>query len=73
MDITNLPLPDPFNQRVRLQAEAQVGGERLVAEVIVLQAVYDDPEARRHIIQALERELMNRILEKWSPVITVHR
>jgi hypothetical protein len=58
---------------VMLSCTANVGGERLTVRQFVPEAVYNDETARKVIEVALRRELMLGILDKWTPVIEVHR
>lgn len=66
-------LPDPFVNQVLLSCEATVAGERIQVRQAVVQAVYDDPQAREHIETAMREALIRAIVEKWTPVIRVRR
>lgn len=68
-----LGLESDFNQVVELTVEADVGGEKIACMQHCLAGVYNDPEARKAIEQALRQALMMQILKKWSPVIKVRR
>lgn len=63
---------DPL-ARVRLSCKATVAGEELEVSLVVVQPVYDDPEARKLVEKQLRLALMDKILEKWAPVIRVRR
>lgn len=60
-------------QRVSLSCQAEVGGEVVTARMTVAQPVWDDPEARQAIERHIRLSLMEQILKKWTPKITVRR
>lgn len=62
-----------FGPQLRLSCKAVVAGEELEVSMSVAEPVYQDPGARELIKQRLRRELMSKILEKWTPVIRVQR
>jgi hypothetical protein len=64
---------DPLTGRVRLSCKAVVAGEKCEVSLIVAAPVYDDPISRDLVSQQLRRALMDKILEKWTPVIHVQR
>jgi len=53
--------------------EAKVGGETLWVESSVPEDILQDSEAMKHIEHSLRMHLMEKILERWSPVIRVRR
>lgn len=66
-------LPPEFERQVELYIEVTVGGERLFVQTRCVEAVYNDPAAREQIERMIRSSLMDRILEKWTPVIRVRR
>jgi hypothetical protein len=66
-------LPPEFNRQVRLTCTAKVGGERVSVQTYCLEAVYNEPDAKKAINTQVRRALMDKILEKWTPKITVER
>lgn len=68
-----LGLEDDFNQLVELTVTAEVGGETITCMQHCLAGVYNDPEARKALEEALRQSLMMAILKKWKPVIKVRR
>lgn len=66
-------LPDPFFNRVEMSCEATVAGEKIQVRQMVVQAVYDDPNARTALEATLREALIRAIVEKWTPVIKVRR
>lgn len=71
--MTEAMLPPEFFNRAMLTCEATVGGERIRAEVFVIEAVLNDPAAVKAVETSLRQALMMKILEKWTPVIEIHR
>ena len=71
--INPLVAEEEFNQTVHLQIRARVAGTHLSVQKTVLQGVYNDPEARKAIEAELRYRFMVKILERWTPVIRVHR
>lgn len=65
-------LPPEFDRLLLLTCEANVGGERLYMQTEIVEAVYNDSEARKLIEKSIREALMIKILEKWTPVIKVH-
>lgn len=66
--------PDPFFQQVMLKCEAKVGGRTVEVRQVVVAAAYDESEDFRDMIhEGLRRQLMEAILEKWTPVVHVRR
>jgi hypothetical protein len=61
-----------FDQ-VRLSCKVTIGGREQELSQVVAAAAYDDPEARKLIEKQFRRELMEKILEDWTPVIRVVR
>lgn len=65
-------LPPEFTNKVLLRCEAKVGGEQLVVQQEVVQAVYDSSaDFRKMVHKALREALMYKILEKWTPKIKI--
>lgn len=64
---------DPFGGRVMLSCKATVAGEEIQVSMYVAAPVYEDPEARKLVMKQLRFGLMEKILEKWTPVIRVVR
>lgn len=58
---------------VRLRCECRVNGELLYAEQAIPAVVYDDPQAREAVQEAIRRRLMTAVLDKWKPKIQVRR
>lgn len=58
---------------VELTCEARVGDERICASQVVMQAVYDDPDARQAVEAAVRYKLVAAILDRWKPKIQVRR
>ena len=71
--VVDASLSDPFFARVLMSCEATVAGEKIQVRQEVVQAVYDDPDARQHIEAALREALIRAVLDKWTPVIKVRR
>lgn len=65
--------PPEFYRKVALVCEATVGGEKLQVRIEMPEAAYADEAAREHIESLLRYNLMQKILEKWTPVIRVIR
>lgn len=69
-------MTDPFLypefRQVTLRVEAKVGGEQLYVEMRVNEVAWTaSPDLRKICQKKLRAALMEKILEKWSPVITV--
>jgi hypothetical protein len=64
---------NPSFRRVQMCCEAKVGGETLWVESSVPEDILQDSEAMKHIEHSLRMHLMEKILERWSPVIRVRR
>ena len=73
MAIANPPLPPAFTNRITLTCSAAVGGERLFVQTQIVEAVYNEPNARKAVEESLRRTMMEKILERWTPVIKVER
>lgn len=58
---------------VRLRCECRINGELLYAEQTIPAVVYDDPQAREAVQEAIRRRLMMAVLDKWKPKIQVRR
>ena len=73
MAIANPPLPAEFTNRITLTCTAKVGGDTLFAQTQIVEAVYNEPNARKAVEESLRRTMMEKILERWTPVIKVER
>lgn len=62
-----------FPGEVIVYCEAEVAGEKLTAQEVVPDIVWEDPEARKAIEKAVRAKLMYAILEKWTPAIKTER
>lgn len=60
-----------YGNQLRLSCKAVVAGEELEVSMSVAEPVYDDPEARKLVEKQLRLALMDKILEKWTPVVKV--
>lgn len=68
------PVNDLFQMdAVELTCEATVAGERIKVMQRIAVPVWDDPYARRACEQNLRAQLLQKIMEKWKPVITIRR
>lgn len=56
---------------VHLWCECRVNGQTLRVEQTIARYVYDDPEARKVIQEAIRQRLMTAILGRWKPKIQV--
>jgi hypothetical protein len=66
-------MTDRFSRQVTLRAKAKVGDEQLYVEMKVNEAAWtESPDLRKICQKSLRDALMQKILEKWSPVITVY-
>lgn len=63
---------NPF-EVVRMRCECRINGELLYAEQTVPAVVYDDPEARKAVEEAVRQRLMMAVLDRWKPEIQVSR
>lgn len=62
----------PEFRQVTLRAKAKVGGEQLFVQMQVAETAWTaSPDLREMCQKQLRSALMDKILEKWSPVITV--
>lgn len=66
-------LPPGFTNMVELSCEATIGGETVYVRQLVHAIVYDDPEARKAVEQALRQQLMLGLLDDFKPKIRVRR
>lgn len=64
---------DPFGERVQLSCTATVAGEEIQVSMMVAAPVFEDPECLKLIQKQIRQALMDKILEKWTPVIKVRR
>ncbi len=60
-------------QMVELTCKARIGSEWITVREVVLDVVYNDPEARKLVESALREKLMRVIADRWKPKITVRR
>lgn len=60
-------------QMVELTCKARIGSEWITVREVVLDVVYNDPEARRLVESALREKLIRVIADKWKPKIAVRR
>lgn len=67
-----MTLVNPF-EMVRMRCECRINGELLYAEQAVPAVVYDDPDGRGAVEEAVRQRLMMAILDRWKPKIQIRR
>lgn len=56
---------------VLVSCRITINGERILASRPVPRDVWADPIAREHVARSLRMELVNAVLERWTPKIHV--